>query len=134
MSRQPSPPIPNYHINPPATFAPPALAALPAYAYKQKQKQFVSGITAGVEDVKYQAKYKELKKKVKEIESDNDRLYFKLLLAKKNIRRMNLERAILYERLAAVPPTPGRHTQELPSTKTHSSTNSSQPSQSTRAP
>ncbi|KAH9943241.1 uncharacterized protein BXZ73DRAFT_40221 [Epithele typhae] len=73
------------------------------------------GITAGAEDVKYHAKYRELKKKVKEIESDNDKLYFKLLLAKKNIRRMNLERAILYERLAAVPPTPGRQTQELPS-------------------
>ena len=27
------------------------------------------GITAGAEDVKYQAKYRELKKKVKEIES-----------------------------------------------------------------
>ncbi|KAI0638397.1 hypothetical protein C8Q77DRAFT_1154051 [Trametes polyzona] len=83
--------------------------------YDRKQKQRgIMGITAGAEDVKYQAKYRELKKKVKEIESDNDRLYFKLLLAKKNIRRMNLERAILYERLAAVPPTPGRHTQELP--------------------
>ncbi|KAI9000804.1 hypothetical protein BD414DRAFT_404801 [Trametes punicea] len=80
---------------------------------KQKQRGII-GITAGAEDTKYQAKYKELKKKVKEIEADNDRLYFKLLLAKKNIRRMNLERAILYERLAAVPPTPGRHTQELP--------------------
>ncbi|OSD04622.1 hypothetical protein PYCCODRAFT_1433491 [Trametes coccinea BRFM310] len=84
-----------------------------AFDRKQKQRGIV-GITAGAEDTKYQAKYKELKKKVKEIEADNDRLYFKLLLAKKNIRRMNLERAILYERLAAVPPTPGRHTQELP--------------------
>ncbi|CDO73765.1 hypothetical protein BN946_scf185015.g93 [Trametes cinnabarina] len=84
-----------------------------AYDRKQKQRS-IMGITAGAEDTKYQAKYKELKKKVKEIEADNDRLYFKLLLAKKNIRRMNLERAILYERLAAVPPTPGRHTQELP--------------------
>ncbi|KAK7676894.1 hypothetical protein QCA50_020150 [Cerrena zonata] len=77
-------------------------------------KNFTPGITAGAEDSKYQTKYKELKKKVKEIELDNDKLYLKLLLAKKNIRRMNLERAILYERLAAVPPTPGRHPQELP--------------------
>ncbi|RDX53875.1 hypothetical protein K466DRAFT_552080 [Polyporus arcularius HHB13444] len=88
--------------------------------YERKQKQrSIMGITAGAEDVKYQAKYRDLKKKVKEIESDNDRLYFKLLLAKKNIRRMNLERAILYERLAAVPPTPGRQTQELPADTDH---------------
>ncbi|KAI0772138.1 hypothetical protein BD413DRAFT_548652 [Trametes elegans] len=101
----------------PPVFASPYNAGNPAISahYDRKQKQrSIMGITAGAEDVKYQAKYKELKKKVKEIESDNDRLYFKLLLAKKNIRRMNLERAILYERLAAVPPTPGRHTQELP--------------------
>ncbi|KAI0751016.1 hypothetical protein C8Q80DRAFT_1352094 [Daedaleopsis nitida] len=96
---------------------PPPYAGNPSISAQQERKQkqrSIMGITAGAEDVKYQAKYKELKKKVKEIESDNDRLYFKLLLAKKNIRRMNLERAILYERLAAVPPTPGRHTQELP--------------------
>ena len=38
--------------------------------YERKQKQrSIMGITAGAEDVKYQAKYKELKKKVKEIES-----------------------------------------------------------------
>lgn len=36
---------------------------------KFKVKGHVAGITAGAEDVKYQAKYKELKKKVKEIES-----------------------------------------------------------------
>ena len=35
---------------------------------KQKAKPHVPGITAGAEDVKYQAKYKELRKKVKEIE------------------------------------------------------------------
>ncbi|KAH8094852.1 hypothetical protein BXZ70DRAFT_1078817 [Cristinia sonorae] len=81
---------------------------------QQKSKGFAPGITASAEDGKYQTKYKELKRKVKEIELDNDKLYLKLLLAKKNIRRMNLERAILYERLAAVPPTPGRPTHELP--------------------
>ncbi|KAH9948417.1 hypothetical protein B0H21DRAFT_244516 [Amylocystis lapponica] len=114
MSRQPSP-GPSIPMNHAALYHPPALAASPAFIQKQqKHKAYVAGITAGVEDTKYQAKYRELKKKVKEIEVDNDRLYFKLLLAKKNIRRMNLERAILYERLAAVPPTPGRHTQELP--------------------
>ncbi|KAH9850799.1 hypothetical protein C2E23DRAFT_759619 [Lenzites betulinus] len=107
----PRPPSPN---PPYAAGYSAASTPVPAH-YDRKQKQRgIMGITAGAEDVKYQAKYRELKKKVKEIESDNDRLYFKLLLAKKNIRRMNLERAILYERLAAVPPTPGRRTQELP--------------------
>ena len=39
-------------------------------AYERKQKQrSIMGITAGAEDVKYQAKYRDLKKKVKEIES-----------------------------------------------------------------
>ncbi|THH20571.1 hypothetical protein EUX98_g8555, partial [Antrodiella citrinella] len=85
-----------------------------AKAQQQRAKGLAPGITASAEDVKYQTKYKELKRKVKEIELDNDKLYLKLLLAKKNIRRMNLERAILYERLAAVPPTPGRQPQELP--------------------
>ncbi|KAI0650522.1 hypothetical protein C8Q79DRAFT_998350 [Trametes meyenii] len=107
----PRPPSPNPPYVAPFTASNPSISA--HYDRKQKQRS-IMGITAGAEDVKYQAKYRELKKKVKEIESDNDRLYFKLLLAKKNIRRMNLERAILYERLAAVPPTPGRHTQELP--------------------
>ncbi|KAI0082374.1 hypothetical protein K474DRAFT_1671070 [Panus rudis PR-1116 ss-1] len=112
MSRQPSPSIHSnnmygQHLHGPA--APSAPAPKP-----RLHKGYAPGITAGAEDVKYQQKYKELKKKVKEIELDNDKLYLKLLHAKKNIRRMNLERAILYERLAAVPPTPGRHLQELP--------------------
>ncbi|EMD40486.1 hypothetical protein CERSUDRAFT_111081, partial [Gelatoporia subvermispora B] len=126
MSRQPSPgpSLPRMQFTDPNAHLPQHLRRTdvypgaypgpdPGYAHKQRQK-YAQGITAGVEDVKYQQKYKELRKKVKEIEQDNDRLYFKLLLAKKNIRRMNLERAILYERLAAVPPTPGRQTQELP--------------------
>ncbi|KAK7062006.1 hypothetical protein R3P38DRAFT_2832838 [Favolaschia claudopus] len=51
------------------------------------------GLAAGAEDLKYQAKYKELKRKVKEIESDNDKLHFKVLQAKRSIQRMKLERA-----------------------------------------
>ncbi|KAH7887529.1 hypothetical protein F5I97DRAFT_1861075 [Phlebopus sp. FC_14] len=73
---------------------------------RQKNKSFATGIAAGVEDEKYQAKYKELKRKVKEIEMDNDKLQFKVLMAKKSIQRMKLERAVLYERLSAVPPSP----------------------------
>lgn len=74
----------------------------------------MTGIAAGAEDTKYATKYKELKKKVKEIESvsfwrivcdtgevllmrvppqDNDKLHFKVLQAKRSIQRMKLERA-----------------------------------------
>ncbi|KIJ69950.1 hypothetical protein HYDPIDRAFT_23106 [Hydnomerulius pinastri MD-312] len=76
---------------------------------RQKNKAYATGIAAGVEDEKYQAKYKELKRKVKEIEMDNDKLQFKVLTAKKSIQRMKLERAVLYERLSAVPPSPDIH-------------------------
>ncbi|PWN37313.1 uncharacterized protein FA14DRAFT_159423 [Meira miltonrushii] len=50
---------------------------------------------------KYRGKYKELKKKVRQIETENDRLHVKTLRVKRNIQRMRLERAILYERLEA---------------------------------
>ena len=95
-------------------YHPPAVLANPAFQAKMRAKNYPGGITASVEDAKYHSKYKDLKKTVKEIEAvsrmglhsphashqlpiqDNDRLYFKLLLAKKNIRRMNLERAYVY--------------------------------------
>ncbi|KAF5393041.1 hypothetical protein D9757_001282 [Collybiopsis confluens] len=78
---------------------------------KPKQAVHTMGITAGAEDVKYHAKYKELKRKVKEVEADNDKLHFKVLNAKRNIQRMKLERAILYERLGQIStsPTNDRH-------------------------
>ncbi|KAJ7241941.1 hypothetical protein B0H12DRAFT_1133105 [Mycena haematopus] len=73
------------------------------------QPPFTVGIAAGAEDVKYQAKYKDLKRKVKEIEADNDKLHFKVLQAKRSIQRIKLERAVLYERLQQVPPSPEMH-------------------------
>ncbi|KAG6842055.1 hypothetical protein C0991_003581 [Blastosporella zonata] len=75
----------------------------PGPSARLKQPQPPVGITAGAEDAKYQQKYKELKRKVKEIETDNDKLHFKVLQAKRSIQRMKLERAILYERLTAAP-------------------------------
>ncbi|KAK7470360.1 hypothetical protein VKT23_001787 [Stygiomarasmius scandens] len=85
----------------------------PGPSHRVKQKPGL-GITAGAEDVKYQQKYKELKRKVKEIEQDNDKLQFKVLQAKRNIQRMKLERAILYERLSGIPPSPEPNTRPLP--------------------
>ncbi|KAF9226698.1 hypothetical protein BS17DRAFT_794167 [Gyrodon lividus] len=92
--------LPNPQMFQPASVTPSA---------RQKNKTYATGIAAGVEDEKYQAKYKELKRKVKEIEMDNDKLQFKVLMAKKSIQRMKLERAVLYERLSAVPPSPDIH-------------------------
>ncbi|KAG6910971.1 hypothetical protein DXG01_006025 [Tephrocybe rancida] len=77
----------------------------PGPSARLKQPQPTIGIAAGAEDAKYQTKYRELKRKVKEIETDNDKLHFKVLQAKRSIQRMKLERAILYERLAG-PPSP----------------------------
>ncbi|KDQ64414.1 hypothetical protein JAAARDRAFT_187742 [Jaapia argillacea MUCL 33604] len=85
-----------------------------AVSSRQKSRAYTTGVAAGAEDVKYQSKYKELKRKVKEIEADNDKLFFKVLQAKRNIQRMRLERAILYERLSAIPPSPEMHGRHHP--------------------
>ncbi|KAG5352421.1 hypothetical protein C0989_002385 [Termitomyces sp. Mn162] len=74
----------------------------PGPSVRLKLPQPPIGIAAGAEDAKYQTKYRELKRKVKEIETDNDKLHFKVLQAKRSIQRMKLERAILYERLAGL--------------------------------
>jgi hypothetical protein len=61
MSRQPSPG--------PSQQAFPAGAAPSAPPVRTKSKAYSSGIAAGAEDVKYAAKFKDLKRKVKEIEA-----------------------------------------------------------------
>jgi hypothetical protein len=100
MSRQPSPG--------PSHFPPSAQHA----NNRQKSKSYTQGIAAGAEDAKYKTKYRELKKKVKEIEmvsqpdailysfpshshleQDNDKLQIKVLQSKRNIQRLRLERA-----------------------------------------
>lgn len=107
MSRHPSP-GPS-HSGPQNTqhgpSAPSARRSRPAHSI---------GIAAGAEDVKYQAKYKDLKRKVKEIEGvssldflvtttpsllllqENDKLHFKILQAKRSLQRMKLERACVF--------------------------------------
>ncbi|KAF4619995.1 hypothetical protein D9613_005281 [Agrocybe pediades] len=88
----------------PAPLPPPPQSQL-SVPTARKQK---IGIAAGAEDAKYHIKYKELKRKVKDIETENDKLHFKVLQTKLNIRRMKMERAVLYERLSEVPPSPTR--------------------------
>ncbi|KIM46418.1 hypothetical protein M413DRAFT_24146 [Hebeloma cylindrosporum] len=84
----------------------PPLPLLTVPPRQKLQKSAPVGIAAGAEDAKYHAKYKELKRKVKDIEADNDKLHFKVLQAKLSIRRTKMERAVLYERLSVVPPSP----------------------------
>jgi hypothetical protein len=57
MSRQPSPGPSHY-----------PQSAQPVVNSRQKSKNYTQGIAAGAEDAKYKAKYRELKKKVREIE------------------------------------------------------------------
>lgn len=68
---------------------------------KTKSKAYSSTVAIQGDAAKYRLKYKELKKKVREIEVENDKLHLKTLRIKRNIQRMRLERAILYERLEA---------------------------------
>lgn len=72
MSRQPSPGPSNMHAAPTGgattIVISNAQSAGAGGGQKAKAKPYVGGITAGVEDMKYHAKYKELKRKVKEIE------------------------------------------------------------------
>ncbi|KAI8985213.1 high mobility group box domain-containing protein [Pilobolus umbonatus] len=51
------------------------------------------------EDIKYRQKYKELKKRIREIEEDNDVLNIRLFKARKNIRHLKLERTFLLDRI-----------------------------------
>lgn len=60
---------------------------------------FANPITSQAEELKYKTKYRELKAKVGEVEEDNTKLQLKILKSKKNIQRLRIERAILYDRL-----------------------------------
>ncbi|PWN45732.1 hypothetical protein IE81DRAFT_339283 [Ceraceosorus guamensis] len=66
-----------------------------------KSAAYRSAIAVQTNASKYRNKYKELKKKVREIENENERVYLKTLRIKRNLQRMRLERALLYEYLDA---------------------------------
>ncbi|KAF9909372.1 hypothetical protein EC991_008757 [Linnemannia zychae] len=54
---------------------------------------------ATADDIKYKRKYKDLKKRIRDIEDDNDVLNIKLSRARKNIHRLRVERSFLFDRL-----------------------------------
>ncbi|CAG8708618.1 5422_t:CDS:2, partial [Dentiscutata erythropus] len=70
---------------------------------RQKQPAF-KGISAS-DEMKYKRKYRELKKKIREMEEENEKLTLKLTKAKKNIQRLRIERNFLFDRLEQSQPT-----------------------------
>ncbi|CAG8750210.1 10718_t:CDS:2, partial [Racocetra persica] len=70
---------------------------------RQKQPAF-KGISAS-DEMKYKRKYRELKKKIREMEEENEKLTLKLTKAKKNIQRLKIERSFLFDRLEQSQPT-----------------------------
>ncbi|CAG8623697.1 9187_t:CDS:2, partial [Paraglomus occultum] len=69
---------------------------------KLKQSSFKS--VSASDEIKYRRKYKELKKKIREMEEDNEKITLKLTRAKKNIQRLRIERSFLFERLEQTQP------------------------------
>ncbi|CAG8624677.1 2838_t:CDS:2 [Acaulospora morrowiae] len=90
-------------------FAEPYPVNLPAHddmSSKSRQKQpSFKGVSASDAEVKYKRKYKELKKKIRDMEEENEKLTLKLTKAKKNIQRLRIERSFLFDRLEQSQPT-----------------------------
>ncbi|CAG8515512.1 10476_t:CDS:2 [Paraglomus brasilianum] len=71
---------------------------------KSKLKQPSFKAVSASDEIKYRRKYKELKKKIREMEEDNEKITLKLTRAKKNIQRLRIERSFLFERLEQTQP------------------------------
>lgn len=67
---------------------------------KHQQEVKTTRLSAS-DETKYRRKYKDLKKRVRDIEEDNDRLTVKLQRSTKNITRLRVERSFLFEKLEA---------------------------------
>ncbi|CAO1614043.1 unnamed protein product [Sympodiomycopsis kandeliae] len=68
---------------------------------KSSANNYASTVATQSDIAKYRGKYKELKTKVREIETENDQIHIKTMNLKRTIQRLRLERALLYERLEA---------------------------------
>ncbi|RHZ68890.1 hypothetical protein Glove_292g22 [Diversispora epigaea] len=64
----------------------------------KKQPSLFKGASAA-DEIKYKRKYRELKKKIRDMEEENEKLQNKLTKAKKNIQRLRIERSFLFDRL-----------------------------------
>ncbi|KZT35576.1 hypothetical protein SISSUDRAFT_157741 [Sistotremastrum suecicum HHB10207 ss-3] len=85
----------------PGANAPATSSAMPRATRSRTQAGLGGGSSSGVgmsiaaqsEEEKYEGKYRELKKKVRDIEMENDKLQVKVLKAKRGIQRLRMERA-----------------------------------------
>ncbi|KAG0200615.1 hypothetical protein BGX28_006347 [Mortierella sp. GBA30] len=76
------------------------MATTPALKKTSKEpRKFDPLSQSTLEDEKYKRKYKDLKRRVRGIEEDNDVLNLKLVRAKENIRRLRVERGLLFDKL-----------------------------------
>ncbi|KAF7724316.1 non-histone protein [Apophysomyces ossiformis] len=57
------------------------------------------------DDLKLKAKYKELKKRIRDIEDENDSLNVRLYKARKSIKHLKLERTLLLDRMEKIQPS-----------------------------
>ncbi|KAG0024548.1 non-histone protein [Podila clonocystis] len=73
--------------------------ATPKGKQPSQQQQDTKMVAITADDVKYKRKYKDLKKRIRDIEEDNDVLNIKLSRARKNIHRLRVERSFLFDRL-----------------------------------
>ncbi|KAI8326985.1 hypothetical protein BD560DRAFT_442510 [Blakeslea trispora] len=69
------------------------------------------------EDPKYRQKFKDLKKRIREIEEENDLLNIKLYKARKNIRHLKLERTLGFRYL--LHDEPDMHLHKIQSSHKH---------------
>ncbi|KAI0032958.1 hypothetical protein K488DRAFT_85409 [Vararia minispora EC-137] len=65
----------------------------PSQAQPASTRKFALGLQQGAAEEKYRTKTKTLRKKIREIEAENDKVYAKTLQAKRNIQRLRIERA-----------------------------------------
>ncbi|KAG0302175.1 hypothetical protein BGZ98_007730 [Dissophora globulifera] len=65
----------------------------------QSERAVAAAAATTADDIKYKRKYKDLKKRIRDIEEDNDILNIKLSRARKNIHRLRVERSFLFDKL-----------------------------------
>lgn len=63
---------------------------------KSQPKAYRSSVAVRSDTIKYRAKYRDLKKKVADMEAENDRMHAKTLILKRKIQRARLERTYVH--------------------------------------
>ncbi|WAQ91619.1 hypothetical protein PtA15_15A8 [Puccinia triticina] len=67
-----------------------------------KSKAYSNPLPSIADEQRYGTKCHELRAKIREIERENQNIQLKILQSKKNVSRLRIERAVLYEALATV--------------------------------